>query len=303
MLTALALAGCEDTLKNPFGALAPARAEGAQRSADGSVRIVERDVEAPEVFQVTEDGLWDGRPSLGGVWVAHPAVKDPERVIIRNEATGSFVIGALFRRQREGAGPPLQVSSDAAEALGLVAGQPTRLDVTVLRREQVADAPEPEAAPAAGDEAEAPPEAAAETDTQPSEAVPAAIPPAPEATITAKPLAAAAAALDRADAAAAEAARNPAAPAASPTPHRRPAVSELEKPYLQVGLFSVAENAEATGERLRANGILPTIREQTSRDKTFWRVLVGPVTSRAERRQMLEQLQGLGYADAYAVSD
>ena len=43
--------------------------------------LVERDVEAPGVFQVTEAGLWDGRPSLGGVWVAHPDVTEPERVI------------------------------------------------------------------------------------------------------------------------------------------------------------------------------------------------------------------------------
>ena len=33
------------------------------------------DVLAPEVFQVREDGLWDGRPSLGGAWVAHPDVE------------------------------------------------------------------------------------------------------------------------------------------------------------------------------------------------------------------------------------
>jgi hypothetical protein len=63
------------------------------------------DVEAPEVFDITDAGLWDGRPSLGGVWVAHPDATDPERVMIRNTETGSFVIGALFRRERENPGP------------------------------------------------------------------------------------------------------------------------------------------------------------------------------------------------------
>ncbi|MDA7828003.1 SPOR domain-containing protein, partial [Rhodobacteraceae bacterium] len=29
-----------------------------------SVEVVERDVEAPDVFDVSEAGLWDGRPSL-----------------------------------------------------------------------------------------------------------------------------------------------------------------------------------------------------------------------------------------------
>ena len=71
---------------------------------------------------MTDQGLWDGRPSLGGVWVAHPDVTEPERVIIRNEANGKFVIGALFRRERELPGPKLQMSSDAAAALERAGG-------------------------------------------------------------------------------------------------------------------------------------------------------------------------------------
>lgn len=93
------------------------------------------DIEAPEVFSVTDEALWDGRPSLGGVWVASPDVVDPERVIMRNPANGRFVIGALFRRERDNPGPLLQISSDAAEALGLLAGQPAMIEVTALRRQ------------------------------------------------------------------------------------------------------------------------------------------------------------------------
>ena len=106
-------------------------------TGDGSIKLVERDVESPEVFQVTEKALWDGRPSLGGVWVAHPDSKQPERVIIRNKTNGKFVIGALFKRERNNPGPKLQLSSDAASALGVLAGAPTTLNVTVLRRETV----------------------------------------------------------------------------------------------------------------------------------------------------------------------
>lgn len=108
-----------------------------------------RDVEAPEVFQVTDSGLWDGRPSLGGVWIASPDAVDPERVVIVNPATGKSVNGALFRRERDNPGPPLQISSDAAEALGILAGQPTTIRVTALRkRDEAPPAPEttPEAA-------------------------------------------------------------------------------------------------------------------------------------------------------------
>lgn len=110
-----------------------------------STRLVERDVEAPDVFQTTDQALWDGRPSLGGVWVASPDAVDPERVIIRNPGNGKFVIGALFRRERLNPGPALQISSDAAAALGLLAGQPAQVSVIALRREEAAPAPAPDA--------------------------------------------------------------------------------------------------------------------------------------------------------------
>lgn len=131
---------------------APAE-EGAAASAaptrtSRSTRLVDRDVEAPEVFQTTDTALWDGRPSLGGVWIASPDVTDPERVIMRNVANGSFVIGALFRRERDNPGPKLQISSDAAEALGVLAGQPVELSVTALRREGAPEAAPSVAAPA-----------------------------------------------------------------------------------------------------------------------------------------------------------
>jgi rare lipoprotein A len=105
------------------------------------------DIEAPELFQASDRGLWDGRPSIGGIWVAHPDVGEPHRVVIRVPATGASVIGALFRRERDLAGPPIQVSSEAAEALGLLAGAPAALTVTALRREGEAAAP---AAPVVG---------------------------------------------------------------------------------------------------------------------------------------------------------
>ena len=99
--------------------------------------LVERDIEVPDVVNISEAGFWDGRPSLGGIWVAHPDAKDPEKVIIRNPQNGKFVIGALFRREREFSGPSLQLSSDAADALGILAGQPTNVSVVALRRQSV----------------------------------------------------------------------------------------------------------------------------------------------------------------------
>ncbi|WP_066705372.1 SPOR domain-containing protein [Celeribacter ethanolicus] len=237
-----------------------------------STKLVERDVEAPDVFQVTDKGLWDGRPSLGGVWVAHSDVTDPERVIIRNETNGKFVIGALFKREATAPGPGIQVSSDAAEALGMLAGSPVELNVTALRREEVAQEPETVAT-------------IAETET---------IAAAP----LDDPIADAAAALDAMDAPAAQAtpAAKPAAPAAPK------AASALDKPFLQIGIFSVEANAKRTVDMLGSQGIVAMVKPGTSNGKSFWRVIVGPAGSSAERKALLEKVKKAGFTDAYAVT-
>lgn len=137
--------------------------DGGGKAADGSAtgmvaapgkKSGAKDVEAPEVFQATDSALWDGRPSLGGIWVASPDVENPERVVMFNPATGKSITGALFKRERDNPGPRLQLSSDAAEALGILAGQPTEIRVTALRKEAAAEPVAVEAAaPAATDPA------------------------------------------------------------------------------------------------------------------------------------------------------
>lgn len=137
--------------------------DGGGKAADGSAtgmvaapgkKSGAKDVEAPEVFQATDSALWDGRPSLGGIWVASPDVENPERVVMFNPATGKSITGALFKRERDNPGPRLQLSSDAAEALGILAGQPTEIRVTALRKEAAAEPVAVEAAaPAAADPA------------------------------------------------------------------------------------------------------------------------------------------------------
>ena len=291
----LALAACGEDFR-PFGDAGTRNATGDGPAPIGATRLVERDVEAPEVFQVTEEGLWDGRPSLGGVWVAHPAADDPERVIIRNEENGRFVIGALFRREIENPGPELMISSDAAAALNILAGDPTRVQVTALRREEVADpvvTPSPEAEVAL---------AAAEGTATAT----------PEITTTplGDPIAAAAAAISQAEVAAGIASAGPApstapaptAVAAAPASQAAPAASALDRAFIQIGIFSVQENANNTGQALRNAGLVPTIYDQTSNDRRFWRVVVGPAQTADERAQMLRTVQGLGFADAYAVT-
>ena len=252
------------------------------------VKTVERDVEAPDVFSATEAGLWDGRPSLGGVWVAHPDVVEPERVIIRNPGNDKFVVGALFRRERDIPGPRLQISSDAAEALGMLAGAPADLDVTALRKEDVALAPdaptEAETLTAAGDIAATPLD----------------------------PIASAAAALDapapRVQPVAQSAAATGIQPTAAPEPTQtaaatRPAASNLSKPYIQIGIFSVEANAERAAKQMRGAGVIPNITRFERDGKAFWRVVVGPAATSGERTKLLTKIKGEGFTDAYAVTN
>ena len=358
--TAIGLTACEE---GQFLATPPAEGE-ATAQAPQQARTEIREVERADIFSASELALWDGRPSLGGLWVAHPDVTDPERVRITNETNGQSVFGALFRRERSNPGPRIQLSSDAASSLGILAGQPTELSIVVVRQEEVTIEPAPlpveetpeEDAPedteetgvvaadltdAAGDApAEAPKRqgffarlfgggaAAAEDDADlDGESLEGVAAPEVE-TQTLDPITtSAAAAIDAAEAsttalsanarpqrravttAAVVATPAPApAPAATPAPAPEPVATpapaaSLNNPYVQVGLFTVEANASAAATGLRQGGIVPTIVPGTNASGTFWRVLVGPMTSPDDQTEILSQVKSLGYSDAFLVSN
>jgi cell division septation protein DedD len=276
---ALGLSACQST-NNPFTKKGGSDGAETEVASKTSVRLVDRDVEAPQVFQVSDQALWDGRPSLGGVWVASPEAKDPERVILRNPTNGKFVIGALFRRERINPGPTLQISSDAAAALGILAGQPTKLNVTALRREE-AQAETPDAARPILDANEA------------------------VKTTSLDPVSAAGAALDKVES-------KPLAPAPS-TPAAKPAAKPATKPaatkpsatggkgLIQIGIFSVEANAKRASSTLSKAGVPANISKDSSQGKTFWRVTAGPAAANA-RDATLAKVKGLGFTDAYFLS-
>lgn len=250
----------------------------------------ERDVEAPEIFSKTDKGLWDGRPSLGGVWVAHASVKDPERVIIRNSANGKSVIGALFRREFDNPGPSLQLSSDAAEALGMIAGQPATIAVVALKRVEAPTAPAPAPAAAAPAVTTRPLDPAAPKPAKPAKPGKAADP--------APVVATAAAAIDKATAGQ-TATPTPAKPAPAPAPA---AAGTLRQAYVQIGIFSVEANAGKAAAQMQKAGMTAAVKADKSQGKAFWRVIVGPAATLAERNVLVAKVKGLGYPDAYPVS-
>lgn len=262
-----------------------------------------REIEAPEVFLAEEAGLWDGRPSLGGIWVASPEAKTPERVRMVNLATGKSVAGALFRRERENPGPRLQLSSEAATALGLLAGQPAKIRVVALRHGPQAAGPG--STKAAGAEGAADAEALGAAAKAALAAAPAAAPsagtkPAPN------PVAAPAPAPSPAPNAAkpglfgglfkgqapAAAPAPPPAPAATPTP-----VATGGAVRAMVGSFAVKENAESAAKKLQSAGLTAEVKEARQGEKVLW-----ALTARgADQVVLLETLKKLGFADAYLL--
>lgn len=332
----VALAGCEPG-SNPFAGKDNSVAEPDTGDSAKSVRLVDRDIEAPEVFQTTDTALWDGRPSLGGIWVASPDAVNPERVILRNDANGKFVIGALFRRERDNPGPKLQISSDAAAALGMLAGQPGKISVTALRREdseiKAAAASLPEVT-AEGD-VEAPP-SAAKTDgvADPIVAASAALDkadgltnpssedlvatvsddldptPRPGETKRAARKRARAAAKAAAIATAAAPAIDGVAPLAAPVPELE--VAKLPDPdvnaaptssggaaRVQIGIYSVEANAKLAADKLIAGGVNAVVRKEEIKGKSSWSVVAnGDGGSKA----LLAKVKSLGFADAYVVA-
>ncbi len=284
---ALLLGGCEQLGTTGSAATPDTAVERGGTS-------IEKDVERPDIFSVTENALWDGRPSLGGVWVAYPSNTDPERVVIRNGANGKSVIGALFRRERENPGPKIQLSSDAATALGVIAGTPTEISITVLRRETVEIAPPPETATPET----ATPETAAPTTSggvanmtaPPRRAAPAATPAhvadqgaengAGLTAIVAQTLA------DVVNDAAVEAA--PAQP-----------LFRLRKPYIQVASFAEQPRAIDLVAMLATEGVTAIIQANDPENATLYRVYAGPFNTRAERAAQLRIITGLGFTDAF----
>ncbi len=359
----LILAGCAGgTGPADGGATVGASDAGDAPVARAAVpgRLVEHDVEAPEIFQTTDSALWDGRPSLGGVWVASPDTVDPERVIIRNPDNGNFVIGALFRRERLNPGPTLQISSDAAAALGILAGAPTQVEVVALRRTEATEAPpvaaeavDPTGVAAAGEEPPTPEDpadigaaavAALETgeDAVPAPdvtaaaataVVPDAVPDATAADGTevadvALPLAEpetprkkkrkwfwqkapgeevipAAAATDAAtvpiETAAIAATALPAPgsnlPMDAPGSELVAAAAPAGGQVIQIGFFSLEENAQRAVDKLAASGVTARVLTEQAKGKTFWRVVAGSGADAA----LLEKVKSAGFADAYFV--
>ena len=308
MLSAgLVLAACDEG-GLPFGndnSAAPA----ISAATPIQTQTTDTDIERPDIFEVNDRGIWDGRPSLGGAWVAHPDVDAPERALIRNNETGQTIIGALFRRERDNPGPLLQISSDVASELGILPGAPTELYVVALRRPDV-EIEEPEEA-VLGDNP-----VVADLDT-----------PVNVETTSLDPIAGAAAAIDAAEGAASgvvEGAATGAGAAAATIaagaipdgdgtdivevdlpPVETAALAAIDLPadttgpQFQIGVFSVETNANNAAIQLRNAAVPTSVIAQEVGGRTVWSVISSPVDNDADAT--LASIKEAGFVDAVLI--
>jgi len=279
LLFAFVLAGCE-------AGLSGATLESPTATGD-TIETVEVDVIAPEAFSIIDKALWDGRPTFGGVWIAYADIEKPERVRIRNDLAGKEVIGALYKRERDFPGPKIELSADAAAALGVQAGTPVELTIVALRRktvEVVVEVVQPDMTVPLR-----------RPDSEPTVAPPVNEVPAkePVAVVVPKVEAAEVVAPTPTPIIATNIEESVLPPVSSATDS-----TDLQGTYLQVATLLSKSRAEVTVAKLTTAGLDAEIRERQAGEKTLYRVIVGPAKTPEALEILLGVVNELGYTDS-----
>jgi cell division septation protein DedD len=257
---------------------APAR---APRSAPPPAREATPD---RAVFFAEAATLWDGLPSMGGAWIAHPAANPGLMVEALNLETERSLRAPALRLAERAGHPPIQLSAEAALALGMSPGRLARVRLTGLRE---APAPAPATEIAAADAAietfalrtAAAAAAGAADVVQSTQPVPR-----PEATRVA----------------AAPTPRTPAPNTMAPNTVA-PATTALKAaqaqaaPYVQIGAFAEADNAAGAARKLRGRD-LPAFEMPSGRLRL---VLLGPFDDLDAAQAARDVAVANGFADAY----
>ena len=79
--------------------------------------------------------------------------------------------------------------------------------------------------------------------------------------------------------------------------------AKLTKPFIQVGIFGVENNAVKTGNQMSKLGLQTNTFEFKINGKTYWRVVAGPAKTFENRNNMLNTVKSAGFTDAYFVSN
>ena len=79
--------------------------------------------------------------------------------------------------------------------------------------------------------------------------------------------------------------------------------TKLSKPFIQVGIFGVQNNANKTKDRILRLNLPVNIFDFQIKGKPYWRVVAGPASTSDSRKNMLKTIKSAGFTDAYYVSN
>lgn len=79
--------------------------------------------------------------------------------------------------------------------------------------------------------------------------------------------------------------------------------TKLSKPFIQVGIFGVENNANKTKDQMLQLDLPVNILDFQIKGKPYWRVVAGPASSSDNRRSMLKTIKSAGFTDAYFISN
>jgi hypothetical protein len=79
--------------------------------------------------------------------------------------------------------------------------------------------------------------------------------------------------------------------------------TKLSKPFIQVGIFGVENNANKTKDQMQKLNLQVNILDFQIKGKPYWRVVAGPASSSDSRRSMLKTIKSAGFTDAYFISN
>ena len=78
---------------------------------------------------------------------------------------------------------------------------------------------------------------------------------------------------------------------------------DLAKPFIQVGIFGVKNNADKTKNKMVDLDLPVNVFNFEIKGIQYWRVVAGPANSSDVRSKMLQTIQTAGFRDAYFVSN
>ena len=79
--------------------------------------------------------------------------------------------------------------------------------------------------------------------------------------------------------------------------------TKLSKPFIQVGIFGVQNNANKTKDRMVRLNLPVNVFDFQIKGKPYWRVVAGPAETSDSRKNMLKLIRSAGFKDAYFVSN